>query len=36
MELTERTAADSGVGYSSVKKSGRNIKEEWRAVWIAI
>lgn len=35
-ELIERTAADDGVGYNTVKKLGRNIKEDGIAVTIAI
>lgn len=35
-ELIERAAADDGVGYNSVKKLGRNVKEDGKAVTIAI
>lgn len=35
-ELIERTAAYDGVGYNTVKKLGRNIKEDGKAVTITI
>jgi hypothetical protein len=34
--MIERAAADDGVGYSTVKKLGRNIKEDGKAVTVAI